>query len=146
MDMINHSTAAFAASLACVLAASAAQAAAVTDPAQLCKGGHLASVRLSTIKPGGSVAAFDKAVKDHMGWYRGHGYKENRLLAGPVITGDRASGTWTASTTEFVSVHLDAPGVPPAKRDAGWDGYVKEYRDVSDLSVDKYVCLMEPVK
>jgi hypothetical protein len=122
------------------LSASAAQAGAAS-PADLCKGGELVSLRINTVKPG-AKAAYEKATHDHLAWYRSHGFKENRLMTGPVITGVRGEG-WTASETEFASVHIDAPGVPPEKRDAGWDAYVQEYRDSSDLAVDKFVCLRE---
>lgn len=121
-----------------LLSAHAAQAA--SSPDELCKGGQLVSLRTNTIKPG-AKAAYEKAAKDHIGWYRSHGYKTNRLLVGPVISGN--GGAWTASETEYASVHFDAPGVPKDKRDAGWDAYVKEYRDSSDIGVEKFVCLRE---
>lgn len=124
-----------------LLCAGAAQAAPAASPADLCKGGQLVVVRLNTIKPG-AKAAYEKASRDHLAWYRSHGIKSNRLLVGPVITGD-ANG-FTASETEFVSIHMDSPGVPRDKRDAGWDAYVKEYRDSSDLTVDKFACVREP--
>lgn len=137
--IIRIFAAAAAASL--MVSAGAAQAAGAASPADLCKGGQLVSLRVSTIKPG-DRAAFEKATRDHIAWYRAHGFTGNRLLVGPVISGGRADG-WTASETEYASVHMDAPGVPPDKRDAGWDAYVKEYRDASDLTVDKFVCLRE---
>lgn len=137
--MLVRLSSAVAACLA--LSAGAAQAAGAASPLDLCKGGQLVVVRLNTVKPGAS-AAYEKAARDHAAWYRSHGYKENRLLVGPVITGGRGEG-WTASETEYASVHMDAPGVPADKRDAGWDAYVKEYRDSSELTADKFVCLRE---
>lgn len=127
---------------AILLCAGAAQAAPAASPADLCKGGQLVSVRVNTVKPG-AKAAYEKAARDHLAWYRSHGYTQNRLLSGPVITGNMTHG-FTASETEYVSVHMDGPGVPRDKRDAGWDAYVQEYRDTSDLAVDKFACLREP--
>lgn len=124
------------------LAAAGAQAQTAASPVDLCKDGQLAVVRMNAVKPG-AKAAYEKASRDHLGWYRSHGFTQNRLLVGPVITGDRTKG-FTASETEFASVHLGSPGVPPDKRDAAWDAYVKAYRDSSDLTVDKFVCLREP--
>ncbi len=124
------------------LAATGAQAQTAASPVELCKGGQLAVVRMNAVKPG-AKAAYEKAARDHLAWYRSHGFAQNRLLVGPVITGDRTKG-FTASETEFASIHLDSPGVPPDKRDAAWDAYVKGYRDASDLTVDKFVCLREP--
>lgn len=139
--MIKMATAGASALLILAGTAGVAQAAGAASPLELCKGGQLMSLRLNTIKPG-QTAAYEKAARDHMAWYRGHGYSGNRMLVGPVITGNRAEG-WTASNSEYASVHMDAPGVPPDKRDAGWDAYVKEYRDASDLSVDKFACVRE---
>ena len=136
---IRLSAAVIAASLA--LSPNAAQAAGAASPADLCQGGELVSLRINAVKPG-AKAAYEKAARDHLAWYRSHGYQGNRLLSGPVITGNPAEG-WTASDTEYASVHIDAPGVPRDKRDAGWDAYVKAYRDTSDLTVDKYVCLRD---
>lgn len=138
--MSIHRAAALAAGL-CVLAVAGAQAAPAT-PADLCKGGQLVSVRVNTVKPG-AKAAYEKAARDHLAWYRAHGYTQNRLLVGPVITGSPAEGA-KLSETEYVSVHIDGPGVPSAQRDAAWNAYVKEYRDTSDLAVDKFACLREP--
>ncbi|WP_296597098.1 hypothetical protein [Phenylobacterium sp.] len=137
--MFVRLAAAVAACLA--LSAGAAQAAGAASPLDLCKGGQLVVVRLNTVKPG-AKATYEKAARDHAAWYRSHGFKENRLLVGPVINGSRGEG-WTASETEYASIHMDAPGVPADKRDAAWDAYVKEYRDSSDLTADKFVCLRE---
>jgi hypothetical protein len=125
-----------------LLTAAGAQAAPAATAGELCKGGQLVVVRVSTVKPG-AKAAFEAAAKDHLAWYRGRGFTSNRLLTGPVITGDMSKG-FTASETEYVSIHTDGPGVPRDKRDAAWDAYVKAYRDASDLAVDKFACVREP--
>lgn len=132
------------AGLACglLLVAAGAQAAPAASPADLCKGGQLVVVRVSTVKPG-AKAAFEAAARDHLAWYRGHGISSNRLVVGAVINGDMSKG-FTASETEYVSIHMDSPGVPRDKRDAAWDAYVKAYRDSSDLAVDKFACVREP--
>ncbi|MEW5687861.1 MAG: hypothetical protein AB1942_23345 [Pseudomonadota bacterium] len=121
--------------------ASAAQAAPAASPTDLCQGGQLVVVRVNTIKPG-ATAAYEKAARDHLAWYRAHGVTANRLLTGPVISGGPAG--FTASETEYVSIHIDSPGVPRDQRDAAWDAYVKAYRDASELTVDKFACVREP--
>ncbi|RAK69092.1 hypothetical protein [Phenylobacterium kunshanense] len=141
MSILNRA-AGVAIAAAVGLSAVGAEAQTAKSPVELCKGGQLAVVRMNAVKPG-AKAAYEKAARDHLAWYRSHGYAQNRLMVGPVITGDRANG-YTASETEFASIHMDSPGVPPDKRDAGWDAYVKAYRDSSDLTVDKFVCLREP--
>lgn len=123
--------------------AAAGQAMAADTPDTLCKGGQLVSVRVNTLKGPDKAAAYDKAARDHLGWYRSHGMTQNQLLVGPVLVRG-ADGSWSNSPTERVSVHTNAPGVPREKRDAAWDAYVAEYRDTSDITTEKFACLREP--
>lgn len=129
------------------LAMAAVPAMAAKSPQELCAGGQLASVRINTLKSPDAAAAYDKAAKKHVGWYRKRGMKENRLLTGPVLLFDRATGEWSASPNEMASLHLNQnTAVPPEQRDAEWNAYVAEYRASSDLTVDKFVCLREPLQ
>lgn len=141
--MTKHS---IVAALALAATALATPALAAKSPEELCKGGQLANVRINTLKSPESRATYEKAAKDHIGWYRKRGQTANRLLTGPVLLYDRATGEWSPSPSEIASVHLQSPGVPSAQRDAEWDAYVAAYRASSDLTVDKFVCLQEPVK
>lgn len=138
--MIRFPTAAAAVTLSL---AAAGQAVAAATPDELCVGGQLVSVRVNSLKGADKGAAYDKAARDHLGWYRSHGYKDNKLMVGPVVVRN-ADGSWSNSPTERVSVHTNAPGVPRDKRDAGWDAYVAQYRDTSDIAAEKYACLREP--
>jgi hypothetical protein len=128
---------------ALLLAAAGASAA---TPEELCKGGQLAVLRLSTLKSPAARAGFEKATHDHMGWYRGHGYKTNRQLVGSVLLMDQATQQWSLSPTEMMTLHIDSPLVSRDKHDAAWDAYVGEYREASDIATEKMVCLQEPVK
>lgn len=132
-----------AAAAAALGLAAAGQALAAETPDELCKGGQLVSVRVNTLKGADKAAAYDKAARDHLGWYRSHGFKDNSLLVGPVLVRN-PDGSWSNSPTERVSVHTNAPGVPRDKRDAGWDAYVEAYRATSEISTEKYACLREP--
>ena len=122
--------------------AMAGQASAADTPDTLCKGGELVSLRVNVLKGADKAAAYDKAAKDHIGWYRSKGYKENQLMVGPVLVRN-ADGSWSNSPTERVSAHVNAPGVPRDKHDAAWDAYVSEYRDSSDVTTEKFACLRE---
>lgn len=135
------------AGVACAAALMAGHAAAASSPEELCKGGQLANVRINTLKTPQSREAYEQAARDHIGWYRKHGHKDNRLLVGPVLLFDRATGQWSESPSEFASLHLNnTRPVPASERDAAWDAYVAAYRATSDLATDKFVCLKEPVK
>ena len=128
----------------CMLAATAAAgpsfAAGVED---ICPNGTIAIVRLNTIKATGSRAGFDQAVKDHMKWYRDHGFKDNEMQVANVLKYDPKSNQTSVSKTEVLSIHTNPPG--PEKtgplRDAAWDAYVAEYRTNSDIAHEHGVCL-----
>jgi hypothetical protein len=115
-------------------------------PEDLCKGGQLAILRLSTLKSPAARETFDKATHDHMAWYRSHGYANNRQLVGSVLDFDPATKTVTASPNEVMTLHIGGPEVPRDKQDAAWASFVSEYRNSSDVTSTKIVCLREPVK
>src|SRR5690348_12769827 len=64
-----------------ILAAAAAlivpPAAAAPNPAAACSQGELTRIRVSKIKPGGTLAGFRQAVAAHGAWYKAHGFKLN---------------------------------------------------------------------
>lgn len=133
-----------AASAALILSGSAAMAA---TPPDLCKGGQISVVRISTLKSPAAKAQFDKASQAQGKWYRSHGFKKNRIFFGSVMVQDPATKDWSVSQTEVFSLHTDAPGpATNAKKDAAYDAFVADYRASSDITTEKLVCLREPVK
>jgi hypothetical protein len=124
----------------------ATTAVAGTLPADLCKDGHKSVVRTRKLKSPDSRALFDKAVQDHVAWYRSHGFSQNRILVGPVLVRDDITNNWSESPDEFVSIHLDYPPQSAVKPDAAWEAYVAEYRASSDIATEQVVCLHEPGK
>jgi len=70
---------------------------------ELCADGQFAIIRVSTLKPTGTRAGFDQAVKDQIAWYRGHGITGNRIVTADVI--DFAAGGPSLSTKEVMSIH-----------------------------------------
>ena len=108
---------------------------------KVCAKGQVAIIRVSTLKASGTRAGFDKAVADQIAWYRSHGLTSNKIVTAEVI--DLASGTPTLSSKEIITIHYDPPasqGKQP-QRDAGYDAFVKEFRDNSDIATEKSVCL-----
>jgi hypothetical protein len=108
---------------------------------QLCPAGQIAIIRVSTLKPTGTRAGFDKAVKDQIAWYRGHGISGNKIVEAEVI--DFVAGAPQMSAREVMTIHYDPPaatGAQPAVDD-GYKAFVKEFRDNTDITVEKTVCL-----
>jgi hypothetical protein len=109
--------------------------------ADSCPSGQLAIIRISTLKSTGSRAGFDKAVQDQIAWYRGKGVTTNKIVEADVI--DYAGGKPMVSTKEVVSIHYNPPaasGKQPAQDD-GYKAFVKEFRDTSDITTEKFACL-----
>lgn len=106
-----------------------------------CKG-DIAVVRVSTIKPG-AMEGFMAAVAAHKAWYRDHGFKDNVIVASKVMVEDESTHTIKYSDTEVVTYHIRPPGSAQtqAKKDAGWDAYVKQYRDTSDIKSEYMTCM-----
>ena len=100
--------------------------------------GEVQVIRVSKLKPGATIADFDKAVAMHMAWYRSHGYTTNVQRVGRVMTPQGLA------PDQVVTVHVNAPGVPRDKRDAGWEAFVAAYRAVSDVTSDTLACFPKP--
>ena len=97
------------------------------------------AVRVSKLKPGATFAQFQDAMKDHMAWYRSHGYTANNQTGAPLLV--FANGKMEPSKDEVLTLHTNAPGVPRDKQDAGWTAYIAKYRAVSDIEHEFYACL-----
>jgi hypothetical protein len=106
--------------------------------------GDVATVRVSQIKPGGTVQGFMKAAEAHLAWYRANGIKDNDIVAARVFVRDEKTGLPVKySETEILSFHLRPPDVlrTPNRNDAAWQAFVKQYRDHSDLKVEYWACI-----
>src|SRR5204862_7728245 len=110
-------------------------------PAALCKGGQVVVVRLSVLTPSGTQAGLEKAAADQAAWYRAHGFTGNRLILRPVIAQNPQSKDWTASSREFLSLHVNPPPIAAVKADEGYRAFVQAYRANSDVISEKTVCL-----
>jgi len=108
--------------------------------------GNLTVVRISQIKPTSNMAAFMKAMDAHLAWYRKNGFTDNQIYAARIAVADPATKATKYSETEVMTFHVGSPATMSAvgvskKDQAGWDNYVKQYRDSSDIKSETVVCL-----
>jgi len=122
-----------AAAVAMLPAAAGAQSSAPS----VCKTGDLTRVRLSKIKPGGTMAGFNQAVAAHSAWYKAHGVRLVQRIAPVLIT---MNGKQQVSTDEVMTFST-GDSVPREKHDAGWDAFVAKYRANSDVEKETIICM-----
>ena len=125
-----------------ILAAAAALAtptvvSAQSKPAAGCPQGELTRIRLSKIKPGGSLAGFKEAVAAHTRWYKAHGYRIEQRIA-PVVVFAKGKGS---ATPQEVMTFATSDDVPRDKHDAAWNAFVAKYRANSDIERETIVCM-----
>jgi len=84
-----------------------------------------------------------RAVKAHEKWYRDHGLKDNQIEVMNMVSMDQTTKMPMVTKTEVFFIHRSAPSTEKTKsmHDAGWDNYVKLYRDSSDIKSEYYVCM-----
>ena len=128
--------------LSCLTALSGTPLFAQSTNAAKCEGDP-AIVRVTQLKPTSSYQAFLKAQDAHIAWYRKNGFTDNLIYSSRVVIADEKAKTMKYSDTEILAFHVRPPmgdGIP-AKDQAGWDAYVKLYRDSSDIKTEYPVCL-----
>ncbi|WP_084583083.1 hypothetical protein [Sphingomonas azotifigens] len=103
-----------------------------------CTSGELTRVRLSKLKPGASMADFRAAVAAHIDWYKTHGFKIDQRVAPVLVV---TPGSAPTESKDEVMTFATGDNVPRDKQDAGWAAYVAKYRAVSDLVIEKGVCM-----
>lgn len=121
------------------LAATAAVAqpqAPVAAPQAIACAGNVMTYRYSAIKPG-QEALFRKAAADHAAWYASKGSKTSVQLLRVLV---RSGSTVSYDDTHMISL-VTYDGAPQPPRDAGWDQFVKEYADSSDVVEEHRGCL-----
>lgn len=136
------------ASLLALLGASAlacGTAAAENDPADFCRNGQIAVLRVSRIAEGGSRSGFDQAVRDQLAWYRSHGFTKNQLVTANVIVQDSKSKIWAPSATEVLSMHINPPPIAAVKTDAAWNVFVSGFKANAVVESERTICLEQPL-
>ncbi len=100
--------------------------------------GQLVGMRVSKLKPGGSMAGFADAVRDNGKWYASHGFKNDRVSTVPVY--ELADGTYKPSVTKAMSIHVYGGSEAP-KPDAAWEAFVAKYKANSTIESEVKLCL-----
>lgn len=108
--------------------------------------GDIAIIRISQIKPTSNLQAFMKAQDAHLAWYRANGYKTNEIYSARVMVSDDKGKTMRYSDNEVMTFHVRPPAgtsdtAISSKDKAGWDAYVKMYRDSSDIKTEYFICM-----
>ena len=78
--------------------------------------GDLTIVRVSRIKPGGSLDGFLKAAEAHRAWYRANKITTNEIVTARVIDIDRAAGTSKFSETGVLQFHISPAASTECRR------------------------------
>jgi hypothetical protein len=112
--------------------------AAATSPCP--SGSHPAVVRLSRIKPGGTMTGFRKAEADQEKWYAAHKLPD-RLFVAPVLEGNAAAARISDREAMTVHVYRTAPGQPFPPHDADWNAFVAAFKTHSEIVSTTRACL-----
>jgi len=118
---------------AALLLASAGAAAA----APMCDG-QMLTMRVSKLKPGGSLAGFNEAFKGNAAWYKAKGLSDQFSTAPLMLPSD---GDMKPSVDQIVTFHITGQKAPEHKGDAGWDAFVTKYKANSTIASETRTCL-----
>lgn len=129
-------------SLALILAFAAGPAMAQPAPAD-CPGDDWTTVRVSKLKPGGTLDGLRKAMADHVKWYRDHGYTADQFAFGQVMAYDPKLKRRAPVAGKYVTMRWHSSEVPKDKHDAAWNAYVAEYAANSTIESTTVVCMMK---
>ena len=124
---------------ACAAAAVLAAAEARAQAPETCPGGYQI-VRTSIVKPG-QMTTFLKAARDQQAWYAAKNLPD-RILVGRVL--ERQTAAPPTSDKTVMTVHTgmtDLRSAPHDAGDAGWNGFVAEYRQSADMVDERFVCM-----
>ena len=104
--------------------------------------GTVENIRVSEITLGGSVEKFMAAVAAQKAWYASHHY-DDQIFASRILVQNSATKLYSYSETEVLSYHFYSAatvnGEPP--HDAGWDAFVKLYKDTSKIKQATLTCV-----
>ena len=104
--------------------------------------GNMATIRLSAVTPTGTMEGLLKAVAAQKDWYHSHGQASHEIYPVRIIVRDEKTRAQTYSDKEVLTYHVrPASDQPEAAHDAGYDAFVKLYRENSDIKQTWNVCL-----
>lgn len=100
--------------------------------------GQFVGMRVSKLKPGGSMAGFTEAAKANQAWYAAKGFKDDRVIVAPVY--ERSGGNDKPSVVKVSTIHIYG-NTPGWKKDAAWDAFVAKYNENASIESDVKLCL-----
>jgi hypothetical protein len=124
----------------CLSAAAQTPAAPKSAPAPPPCDGVVVVVRLSEIKPGGSIDKFLAAAAAQQDWYRAHGVTDNQIVTARIVAHDLDNDAYAYSDKEVISYHINPPTANLA-RDAGFDAFVKLFQETSIIKESYTTCM-----
>lgn len=120
--------------------ASSAMAQTAATAEALCPSGQLVTVRFNEITPNGTVAGFTEAAIANQEYYRNRNIKGNYQLVGRVLVRDRATNTWSVSTKDASTAHVNPPMRRGNPDDPAWKAFVAQYDANSKVVAERLVC------
>jgi hypothetical protein len=104
--------------------------------------GDVTVVRVSQVKPGGTLQGLMAAAAAHQKWYRDHGVMDNEIVVSRIMVRDTATRTVKYSDTEVLTYHIRPPGPGRVQTgDASWNAFVQQYRDNSEIKAEYVTCM-----
>ncbi len=105
--------------------------------------GNITVVRVSEIKPGGTLEGLQASITAQVAWYRANGITDNQIVISRVILRDKTTGAHSYSDSEVIIYHLRPPSADrtPNHGDAGWNAFIKLYNDNAVLKNEYVTCL-----
>ncbi len=103
--------------------------------------GDLEHIRISEIKPGGTMQGFMNAVDAHRAWYRANGITSDEIFAVPLRIRDEQTHEWKISDKQAMSFHINPPDKNPNEGNESWKAFVKQYQDNSKVISEYTICM-----
>ena len=110
--------------------------------------GDIALVRISQIKPGGTMDGFLAAVAAQKAWYRTNGSNDNEIVVSRVWEADQSTGQGKYSDSVAITYHVRPPAVAtlPNRGDAAWKAFTKLFQDNSEIKNQYTTCTLKTRK
>ena len=105
--------------------------------------GRMATVRVSEITATGTPAGFLAAVAAQKAWYESKGVKDE-IFVSRIAVRDEKTRAQAYSEKQFMTFHIRGGSGPGPAHDAGYDAFVKLFRENSDIKSEYNVCMPNP--
>jgi hypothetical protein len=104
--------------------------------------GDIVVVRVSQIKPGGTIGGLVAAAAAHEKWYRDRGVNDNEIVVSRILVRDTVTRTTKYSDAQVLTYHFRPPGPARVRQgDDDWRAFVKQYDDNSEIRAEYVTCM-----